>query len=83
MSGHEQRPGDWRIICQRSGFKGWASETVIEEKTGLRVLKRFADPKHPQDDLRGRPDNQGVPFANPPPATDTFLAPGDVTAADL
>lgn len=78
----EQRPGDHRVICDRSGFKCWASETVIEWN-GLRVLKRFADgSRHPQDFVRGVKDDQSV--RNPrPEGADVFLEPGDVTAADL
>jgi len=84
MSGHEQRPGDWLCICDYSGFKCWASETV-KTWNGFRVLKRFAGEetqRHPQDLVRGKPDNQGVPWARPEP-TDTFLSPGDVTPDDL
>jgi hypothetical protein len=84
MSGHEQRPGDWRCICDFSGFKCWASETV-KTHDGFRVLKRFAGEetqRHPQELVRGRPDNQRVAWARPEP-TDTFLSPGDVTPSDL
>lgn len=77
----EQRPGDYRVICDRSGFKCWASETVMEEGTNLRVHRRFADPKHPQDEVRGVRDNQSVP--NPrPPGEDVFIET-PITAADL
>lgn len=77
----EQRPGDYKVCCDRSGFVCWASETVMEEGTGLRVHRRFADKKHPQDDVRGVRDNQSVP--NPrPEAPDTFIT-DPITAADL
>ena len=82
MSGHEQRPGDWRVICQRSGFKCWASETVLERRSGLRVHRRFADQEHPQDYRSGIADDTSVPFTSPE-ATDTFLSPGDVTPSSL
>ena len=72
---------DWRVICDRSGFKCWASETVLEWN-GLRVLKRFAEARHPQDFVRGVKDDPSVPWARPE-VTDTFLAPGDVTPDDL
>ena len=81
MSG-EHRVGDHRVICDRSGFKCWASETVVEWN-GLRVHRRFADAtRHPQDFVRAVPDNQLVPNPRPEPA-DTFLSPGDVTPSDL
>lgn len=80
----EQRPGDWRFICQMSGFKGWASESALTWD-GRRVLRRFLGEegqRHPQDLVRGRPDDQRVPWSRPE-ATDTFLSPGDVTQDDL
>lgn len=80
----EQRPGDWRVICDFSGMKCWASETV-KTWDGHRVLKRFAGKetqRHPQELVRGRPDNQRVPWSRPEPA-DVFLSPGDVTQDDL
>ena len=60
----EQRPGDYRVVCDRSGFDCWASETVIEWN-GLRVLARFSEQRHPQDFVRAVPDNQTVPNPRP------------------
>lgn len=82
--GDEQRVGDWRVQCDYSGFKAWASECV-KTWDGYWVLRRFAGEetqRHPQDFVRGRPDNQQVPWSRPE-ATDTFLSPGDVTPDDL
>jgi hypothetical protein len=80
----EQRVGDYRVICDLSGFKCWASETVMTWN-GLRVLRRFAGTetsRHPQDFVRGVKDDQSVP--NPrPEAGDTFLGVNDVTASSL
>jgi hypothetical protein len=84
MSGHEQRPGDYRVICDRSGFKVWASETGLTWN-GLRVHRRFLGEeaaRHPQDLVRGKPDDQRVPWSRPE-AEDAFLSPGDVTQDDL
>lgn len=84
MSGYEQRIGDWRVICDASGFKCWASETALTWD-GKRVLRRFLGEegqRHPQDLVRGKPDDQRVAWTRPE-ATDTFLAVGDVTPADL
>lgn len=80
MSGHEQRPGDYRVICDRSGFKCWASDTVIEWN-GLRVLRRFSEARHPQDLITSIPDNGAVKNARPETA-DVFL-PSPVLASDL
>lgn len=77
----EARPGDWLVICQRSGFRAWASDCV-KQWDGYYVLKRFADLRHPQDFVRGVPDTQGVPWTSPE-APDTFLSPGDVSQDDL
>lgn len=77
----EQRLNDFRVICDRSGFKCWASETTMTWD-GLRVLRRFSEARHPQDFARGVADDQRV--TNPrPEAADTFLAAGDVTQDDL
>lgn len=78
----EQRIGDHRAICDRSGFKVWASECV-REWNGLLVHRRFADrTRHPQDFVRGVTDNPTV--RNPRPETaDTFLGVNEVTAASL
>lgn len=84
MSGHEQRVGDHRVICAMSGFLAWASDCVKTDE-GHYVLRRFAGEEtqpHPQEKVRAKPDNQRVPWSQPE-ATDTFLSPGDVTAADL
>lgn len=83
MSG-EQRPGDYRVICDYSGFKAWASDCV-KTWNGFYVLRQFAGEetrRHPQELVRGRAENTRVPIARPE-ATDTFLGVNDVTAEDL
>lgn len=80
----EQRPGDFRIICDFSGFKGWASDSVMTWD-GYRALRRFAGQevqRHPQDFVRGRKEDVTVKNARPE-AEDVFLEVGEVTAADL
>lgn len=72
---------DWNVICDLSGFKCRASETVLRWD-GLRVLRRFSEERHPQDFVRGVKDDQSVPWARPE-GPDSFLEPGDVTAEDL
>lgn len=72
---------DYNVICDLSGFKCTASETV-RRWDGLRVLRRFSEERQPQDFVRGVKDDPSVPWARPE-GTDTFLEPGDVTAEDL
>lgn len=84
MSGYEQRLGDYRVICDASGFKCWASETV-KTWDGRRVLRRFVGEetqRHPQDFVRGVREDVSVPDPRPE-APDTFLSPGDVTPDSL
>lgn len=46
----QYRPDDPWVVCQRTGRKTRASQTVIEW-TGLRVRRESCDPKHPSLDL--------------------------------
>lgn len=80
----EQRVGDYRVICDASGFKCWASETV-KTWDNRRVLRRFVGEeveRHPQDFVRGVVDDQRVPDPRPE-RPDVFLTPGSVTPDDL
>jgi hypothetical protein len=75
--------GPW-AICDFSGFKVRLSETV-QTHDGYRVHRRFVGEeqnRHPQEMVRAKPENTAVPNARPEPV-DTYLAPGDVTAAEL
>lgn len=64
MSGNEQRMADFRAVCDRSGLDCWNSE-LVTEWTGMRVLRRFAEARHPQDFVRGVPDDPSVKNARP------------------
>lgn len=75
------KPGDHWKICDLSGFKVRASDTV-KLWNGLIVKRDWAESRNPQDFARGVADNQRVPDPRPE-QTDTFLAVGDVTEADL
>jgi hypothetical protein len=78
---NEQRPGDWRVTCAKSGFKCWASETVIDPVSKMRVLRRFADVQNPQDfsvSVRESP-----PPWTQPPGTDQFRSATAVRPSDL
>lgn len=81
MSREGYRPGDWLVQCDRTGFIVHASETV-QEWTGLRVRRQSVDERHPQEFVRGRPDDQSVPFARPEPDP-VFLGTNEVTRDDL
>lgn len=54
------RPGDFWRICDISGRKVRASETV-KTWDGLIVHRDEYEARHPQDFVRGRKDRQNVP----------------------
>ena len=55
------KPGDWKMICDRCGATYYASE-MREEWTGLWVCTRGCwEPRHPQDFVTSREDDQSVP----------------------
>jgi len=62
------RHGDFKRRCDRSGFRVHASDTR-KEWNGLIVDKRFWEPRHPQDYVKGVKDDQSVPEARPWSAT--------------
>ncbi len=75
------RDRDYRVICDRSGFKVWASDTKLQWDN-LRVDKRFYETRHPQDFLRSIPDRQDVP--NPrTESEDTYVTVNQVSRDDL
>lgn len=77
---YEQRVGDWRFVCDISGFDGWASDSVIQWN-GLRVLKRFAEERQPQDFVKAVRDDQTV--SNPRPVQPYVFITERVTPEDL
>jgi hypothetical protein len=72
-------PGDWNVICDRTGFKVKASQTR-ETWDGLRVRKESWEPRQPQDYVRGVPDDQTVPWARTPPPLAFIPVDGIITA---
>lgn len=71
--------GKWLVICDRCGFKKTNDQVAKEPWTNLIVCKDTCwEPRHPQEFVRPRPDEQKVPFTRPEPA-DTFV---EVTYAD-
>lgn len=65
--------GSWNVICDRCGVKRKADQ-VRKEWTGLIVCSdKCWEPRHPQDFVRSKPDDQSVPFTRPE-KTDQFVA---------
>lgn len=58
--------GQWKACCDRCGFDKLSSE-LRKEWTGLRVCSECWEPRHPQDFVKGVPDDQTVPWARPEP----------------
>lgn len=75
------REKDFNRICDRTGFKVKACDTLMEWN-GLIVCREDWEPRHPQDFVRGKRDNQRVPHPRPEP-DDVFLDANDVTPDDL
>lgn len=56
--------GDYNVICDASGFKRKRSE-CRRQWNGLLVSNEFWEPRHPQDFVRGKIDDQSVPDPRP------------------
>ena len=56
------KAGSWNTICDRCGYKR-KSEDIRKEWTGLRVCRDTCwEKRHPQEFVRGRKDDQSVPW---------------------
>jgi len=66
-------------ICQRSGKKVKRG-TLIKEWSGAWVAPQYAEPRHPQLDIRTKPEKQRGALRPEPP--DTFITTV-VNASDL
>jgi hypothetical protein len=62
--------GDWNAVCSMSGFKRKAS-ALVKNWQGYYRIPAFNEPRQPQDFVRGEPDAQTVPWAQP--QTRTFV----------
>ena len=59
--------GKWLVLCQRCGRKR-VNDQVSKEWTGLLVCSdRCFEERHPQDFVKGVPDDQTVPYTSPEP----------------
>lgn len=56
--------GTHNAICDRCGFKYKADE-LREEWTGWMVCDHCWEPRHPQEFLKGQPENENVPWTRP------------------
>lgn len=72
---------DYRVICDRTGFKLWASECKLEWN-GAFVRRESWEPRQPQDLIRAFPDPQAVPIPRPE-GGDRFITNVAVTWDDL
>ena len=80
------RPGQWRVICDRCGFKYWSGQ-LRKEWTGLMVCmggdtNDCWEPRHPQDFVRGKKDRQAPPWTRPE-GEDVFHVAGSISRDDL
>lgn len=53
--------GDHNVICDICGFKYKASQ-LMKQWDGLRVCREDYSPRHPQEFVRGKKDDQSVPW---------------------
>ena len=67
-------PGDWWMICERTGFKCRRSE-MRKEWTGAWVHKSVYNERHPQDFVKAIPDDPSVDVSRP----DVAPAMGETT----
>lgn len=64
------RPGDWNVLDDFSGFRLKHSQTrrIAGGQTGgALVARKRWEPQHPQDFVRGVPDDQAIPGAEARP----------------
>lgn len=81
--------GHWKVVCDRCGLT-YRNDQLKLEWTGLRVCSGPGtgdcwEPRHPQDRLRGRRDEQAPPWSRPP-ADEIDVSPGsgnEVSSEDL
>jgi len=73
------QPGDWNIVCQRTGFR-LPMYMIRREWNGLLVYDKVWEPRQEQDYLRGIPDKMTVPYGNPktPPVFVGTVTPNDL-----
>lgn len=78
---NQYKAGDHLSTCDRCGFTRYGSE-MKKEWTGLIVCPECYDPRHPQDLVRPKADNQSVKDPRPAP-TVVYLGLNEVTPESL
>jgi hypothetical protein len=73
--GNNYRPGAHNVLDERTGYKVKSTD-VAKEWNGLVVRRKSFEPRHPQDFVRGKTDNQNVADPRSEPA-DSFLTPNE------
>lgn len=73
--------GQFKRVCDRTGRILLARDTR-KEWNGLIVDKNEWEPRHPQEFVRGVPDDQSVPEPRPYPEPN-YVDPGDITEDDF
>lgn len=62
------KPGDHNAVCDKCGFRFKFSQLRRDgDNRGLWVCRKCYDPEHPQDNVRVKPDRQGVRVSRPEP----------------
>jgi len=62
------RLGDWNTVCYQCGFKRKASY-LVRNWQGYYVCPEHNEPRHPQDFVKGVPDNQMPAFTQSMPSS--------------
>ena len=70
--------GSWNAICDRCGAKKKSGQ-LKKEWTGYRVCEGCFETRHPQDFVRGKTDDQSVPWTRSEPADQEIDTSGWVT----
>jgi hypothetical protein len=64
---HKGRWPAWKAICDRCGFQ-FPADQLIKDWQGLMVCHDDYETRHPQDFVKGVPDNTTPPWTRPEPA---------------
>lgn len=74
--------GQWNAECDRCG--AWRKARQLRlEWTGLRVCSKCWEPRHPQDFIRGKKDDQSPPWVRPDkPGIDVSPGSGNEVTED-
>ena len=81
MSETTFKHGDWNAICDVCGFKKKASE-LRKRWDGRMVCEKDWEPRHPQDLIRSKPDDESVPWTRPE-QEDDFITFGPADGSTL